>query len=60
MHFAREYEAGCSLQEEEKTRDTDRTEEMTKLSKKVVKLELEAKNLASKNFYNAPNRGYNP
>ena len=26
----------------------------------MVKLELEAKNTAPKNFYNAPNRGYNP
>ena len=26
----------------------------------MVKLELEAKNAAPKNYYNAPNRGYNP
>ena len=30
------------------------------LSNKLVKLELETKNSASKNFQNAPNRGYNP
>ena len=33
---------------------------MRKLIKKMVKLELEAKNTAFKNFQNAPNRGYNP
>ena len=30
------------------------------ISSKLVKLELEAKNSSSKNFQNAPNRGYNP
>ena len=35
-------------------------EEMRKLIKKMVKLELEAKKSAFKNFQNAPNRGYNP
>ena len=35
-------------------------EEIDKMIKKMVKLELEAKNPAPKNFYNAPNRGYNP
>ena len=42
----------------------DRIEEMRKmiknLSGKLVKLELEAKNSASKNFQNSPNRVYNP
>lgn len=30
------------------------------ISNKLGKLELETKNSASKNFYNVPNRGYNP
>ena len=30
------------------------------ISHKLLKLELETKNSASKNFQNAPNRGYNP
>ena len=42
----------------------DRIEEMNKmiknLSRKLVKLEMEAKNSSSKNFQNAPNRGFNP
>ena len=45
-------------------KDIDKIEEMRKmiknLSNKLVKLELETKNSASKNFQNAPNRGYNP
>ena len=35
-------------------------DEIRKMIKKMVKLELEAKNAAPKNDYNAPNRGYNP
>ena len=45
-------------------KDSKMIEEMSKmiknLSNKLVKLELETKNSASKNFQNAPNRGYNP
>ena len=40
--------------------DSEKMEEMRKLIKKMVNLELEAKNSAFKNFQNAPNRGYNP
>ena len=38
----------------------DKMEEMSKLIKKMVKIELEAKNSAFRNYQNAPNRGYNP
>ena len=41
-------------------KDSDKMDEISKMIKKMVKLELEAKNAAPKNFYNAPNRGYNP
>ena len=45
-------------------KDSDRIEEMNKMikniSNKLVKLELETKNSASKNFQNTPNKGYNP
>ena len=35
-------------------------DEISKMIKKMVKMELKAKNAAPKNYYNAPNRGYNP
>lgn len=41
-------------------KDSDKMDEISKMIKKMVKLELEAKSSAPKNFYNAPNRGYNP
>ena len=45
-------------------KDSDKIEEMSKmiknLSNKLVKLELETKNSAPKNFQNVPNRGYSP
>ena len=41
-------------------KDSDKMEEIRKMIKDMVKLELEAKNTAPENFYNAPNRGYNP
>ena len=41
-------------------KDSDKMDEIRKMIKKMVKLELEAKSSAPKNFYNAPNRGYNP
>ena len=55
-------EVSTSSQDKDST--TNGMEEMNKmiynLANKVVKLELEAKNSTSKNFQNAPNRGYNP
>ena len=41
-------------------KDSDKMDEIGKMIKKMVKMELEAKNAAPKNYYNAPNRGYNP
>ena len=41
-------------------KDADKMDEISKMVKKMVKIELEAKNATPKNFYNAPNRGYNP
>ena len=41
-------------------KDSEKLDEISKMIKNMVKLELEAKNAAPKNFYNAPNRGYNP
>ena len=51
-------EASTSNQDRDSA--NEKMEEMRKLIKKMVKLELEAKNSAFKNFQNAPNRGYNP
>ena len=38
----------------------EKLDEISKMIKKMVKMELEAKNTAPKNYYNTPNRGYNP
>ena len=51
-------EASTSNQDRDSA--NEKMEEMRKLIKKMVKLELEAKNSTYKNFQNAPNRGYNP
>ena len=41
-------------------KDSDKMDEISKMINNMVKIELEAKNVAPKNYYNAPNRGYNP
>ena len=55
-------EVSTSSQDRDST--NDRIEEMNKMIKNIsnnlVKLKMEAKNSPSKNFQNAPNRGYNP
>jgi len=41
-------------------KDSEKMEEMRKMIKNLVKLEVEAKNAAPRSFQNAPNRIYNP